>query len=166
MEAGKVLAAALTVLGLAEIGHPGFPQAVAADTVHAPLAATRHNPGQIARATLAAVGQATAITITLSGVPAGVTRPIHIRASLAEGACNGKPGGREYPLNAPALADAAGRPGAMAAFGGPLQLTATVDLPLQQLRTTPFAIRVRLTPADGGDEIFCGDVPHGGGLPK
>jgi hypothetical protein len=133
---------------------------MAADTLHVPLAATRHNPGQIARATLAAVGQATAITITLSGVPAGVTRPIHIRAALVEGACNGKPGGREYPLDAPALADSPGHPGAMAAFAGPLGLSATMELPFEQFRTTPFAIKVRLTPADGGDEIFCGDVPH------
>jgi hypothetical protein len=34
----------------------------------------------------------------------------------------------------------------------------TVPLPLATLRSGNYAIVVRASPADGGDDLFCGDI--------
>lgn len=128
--------------------------------ITAQLQPTRNNPGKIGSAILAPVGDKTAITLTVSGVPSTTSRPIHLYSYLFEGSCKGGESGKKYALTRNVLAEPIDKPGAIGAFSGPARINQNVDVSFERLRATPFAISVRLGPADGNQEIFCGNVPR------
>lgn len=120
------------------------------------LDATNYNAGRIGTAVVYPVGDKTGVSLTISGVPDYTSRPIHLYSYLFEGSCGSRSGG--HALTDKVLASSVGRPGAIAAFRGPVQIAHNIDLPFERLKATPFGISVRLGPADGNHEIYCGST--------
>ena len=83
------------------------------------------------------------------GGPAGAA--VHVRLPRFLRRHDEKPA---YSLNENVQAQAPGGP----AVGGPFTMFKTVPLPLATLRSGNYAIIVRASPADGGDDLFCGDT--------
>jgi hypothetical protein len=128
--------------------------------VNIPLAGSRYNAGETAWATLVGRGDQTDATITASGVPSTVTRPVHLYTYIHEGECGALSAQPAYSLTRTVLARAAN-----AMDGGlraPYVIGNTADVPLATLRSTPHAIVVRSAPADGDWELFCGDIASAG----
>ncbi|RJG02533.1 hypothetical protein [Noviherbaspirillum sedimenti] len=130
------------------------------NSITARLDATRYNPGKIGSAILVPVRDQTGITLTISGVPSETSRPIHLYSYLFEGSCEGGESGMKYALTKNVLAQSVNDPEAIGAFQGPVRISQRVPVSFDRLRSTPFAISVRLAPADGNHEIFCGDIPR------
>ncbi|HCS41749.1 MAG TPA: hypothetical protein DIW52_02810, partial [Pseudomonas sp.] len=63
-----------------------------------PLIATPQNRSQIATVTLASQGNQTAFSFFISGVPNGVTLPLHIYTFVNKGSCQ-QPGPVAYAMN-------------------------------------------------------------------
>lgn len=134
------------------------PGAAPPEILRVPLAATRYGTGRIGNATLVALDGETTVTLQLSGVPGYTTRPIHLYTYIHEGRCEAMSQRPAYDLTDHVLASPLGRPGAIAAFRGPVSLTNVAPVSLQKLRETPYAINVRTAPADGSLSIFCGNI--------
>ncbi len=113
--------------------------------------ATQRNAGRIAQATLVPLGNETSMTVFVSGVPADVTRPVHLYTYIYPGTC--------------------ANPGAVPAFelnrtvntyhlfrGDGLRLTKTAPVALTLLRSSDYSIILRTSPADGSFDIFCGNI--------
>ncbi|MDH4609098.1 hypothetical protein [Pseudomonas sp. BN102] len=111
-----------------------------------------HNAGQIGQATLASAGKDTSISIFISGVPSDTTRPVHIYTFIYSGTCNQRPETTpEFEINQNVLTDKA-----YAKRGWTISRSAPVEL--STLRTGGYSIVLRVGPADGNREIFCGDI--------
>jgi len=130
------------------------------NSITAQLQPTKNNPAKIGSAILVPAGKKTAITLTVTGVPSTTSRPIHLYAYLFEGSCKGGESGMKYALTKTVLAESVDDPSAIGAFRGPVRIRQKVDVPFEKVRSAPFAISVRLGPADGNQEIFCGDLPQ------
>lgn len=122
------------------------------------LEPSRYNAGRIGSAVLVPAGDKTGIALTISGVPAYTSRPIHLYSYLFEGSCESRNSRPRYALTDRVLAESVTHPNAIAAFRGPARITYSVAVSFERLRATPFAISVRLSPADGNYEIFCGNA--------
>jgi hypothetical protein len=122
------------------------------------LAPTSVNAGQIGRATLVAVGDATEIAVWVSGVPpALVSRPVHLYTFLYRGSCANPGAEPAYSLTKHVLAQSPAS-SAIVPLSGPFSVTNLAPAPLDAIARGPFALRVLTAPADGNREIFCGDV--------
>lgn len=122
--------------------------------VNIPLAASRVNAGESAWATLIARGDRTAATITASGVPPQVSRPVHLYTYIYGGSCRALSARPAYSLTGVVLA----RAGASGNMGAPLTVSNTAEVRLAQLRDQPHAIVVKSAPADGDLNLFCGEI--------
>jgi len=129
------------------------------NVINVRLDPTRYNAGRSGNAVVYPVGDKTGITLTVSGVPDYTSRPIHLYSYLFEGSCVSRDSGPTYALTDRILAESIAHPGAIAAFRGPVRISHSVPLSFEKLRATPFAISVRLGPADGNYEILCGNIP-------
>lgn len=122
------------------------------DHVQVKLAGIAKNAGRIGQATLSPRGDVTDVSAFVSGVPFGVTLPVRLFAYLYPGNCQ-QPGAQPaYELNNTVLTEHRG-----SADGWRLSRTAKV--PLATLRAAPHALVLRTSPSDGGQDIFCGDIP-------
>ncbi|MBM7062890.1 hypothetical protein JQX08_19415 [Pseudomonas sp. UL073] len=141
---------AKTCLLLLLAGMSGAPTVVVAnDTVLLPLTASRANAGEIAQASLSAYGQQTSLVITVGGVPATVSQPVHLYTYLYPGSC-AQPGAKPaFALNEVVLPRQQTRL-------GPWILSKQIPLPLNELRARNYALVLRTAPADGNQTIFCG----------
>ncbi len=117
-----------------------------------PLRATPHNPSEIARATLTGQGEHTGITVFVGGVPSGTSRPVHLYTYLYPGRCGQMGSAPAWELNQIVLADLASR--AQAGW----RLNKWLAVPLQQLRNGGYSLVIRASPADGGYDLFCGEI--------
>lgn len=129
---------------------PANPQERQIHTVR--LAATIHNAGKIAQATLVAQGERTGITFIVGGVPDGTSRPVHLYTFIHPGRCDRLGPEPAWEMNDIVLADRIGR-----AQSG-WRLSKSVEVPLEQLRSGDYSLVVRNSPADGGWELFCGEI--------
>ena len=154
--AGLALAAA-AVAGCATESR----QAASAQSVDVPLAAARTNAGEVGRATLVPTrDDKTQVRIVVSGVPGHVSRPVHLYSAIHGGRCGNLSTQAAYELDRRVLAGSTSNPTAMSTtVGGPLEVTNIAPVPLATLQGKPHAIAVRTSPADGSQEIFCGDIP-------
>lgn len=123
--------------------------------VNIPLAASRLNAGESAWATLIGRGNQTDASITSSGVPPQVTRPIHLYTYIHDGTCGELSARPAYSLTRVVLANSGGAAGRM---GPPYTVANTVDVRLAELLAKPHAIVVRSAPADGDLALFCGNI--------
>lgn len=121
------------------------------------LVGTRYNAGKIGNAILVPEGNRTVVHLMLSGVPNGISLPIHLYSYLYEGTCRSHKLTARYALTNRVLAQSTIRPQALGTFGGPVQLSQSIPAIFETIRATQYAISVRTSPADGNREIFCGD---------
>ena len=130
----------------------------AAHVLTVPLAASTHNAGEIGRAFLVARGDETAVVVEVSGVPPMLTsRPVHLYTFIYSGRCASLEQPPAYALTARVLAESA-QSGRATPLMGPFKVSNTAPLSLDALRRGRYAVVIRTSPADGGQEIFCGDV--------
>lgn len=117
-----------------------------------PLAATPHNAGKIAQATLVDQGDSTGITLIIGGVPSGTSRPVHLHTFIYPGRCDRLGSEPAYEMNQIVLADRISR-----AQSG-WRLSKRLEVPLEQLRSGSYSLVVRNSPADGNWDLFCGEI--------
>ncbi len=113
------------------------------------LHAGPQNAGAIAEATLVDRGNATAITYQISGVPAGVSRPLQLYTFIYSGTCGQLSAEPVYSMNSTTQATPT-------ATGWMLSREAPVAF--GDLTAAPHALLVRTSPADRSIDIFCGDI--------
>ena len=132
--------------------------------VSIPLVATKYNAGHVGKATLVPQGDKTAVSVSLSGVPDYTGRPIHFYTYVYDGTCSSRNATPRYTLTDRVLADSLmAQPDIrqpIGAFRGPVQLAHIIPVAFQTFLATHYAISVRTSPADGNNEIFCGDNSH------
>ncbi|CAA0081764.1 Uncharacterised protein [Halioglobus japonicus] len=113
------------------------------------LQAGHQNAGSMAQASLVSRGDATDITYLIGGVPVGVSRPLQLYTFIYSGTCTELSAEPAYSMNNTTQAtptDTGWR------------LSKEVPVALADLNATPHALIVRSSPADGGIELFCGDI--------
>lgn len=143
-----LLAAILAMQGCAPSGGPA--QELQLLTV--PLRASAWNAGKIGQATLVAQGERTGITLIIGGVPDGTSRPVHLYTFIYSGRCDRLGAEPAWELNDIVLADRLSR--AQAGW----RLSKWLEVPLTQLRGGNYSLLVRGSPADGGYDLFCGEI--------
>lgn len=147
MRARSLLLIALLDVCLA--GCPG--SGGAGDSVEIQLTATPRNAGRIGQATLSSRGERTELSAFVSGVPLGMTQPVRLYAYLYAGSCATHGAQPAYALNSTVLTS---RLGPVDGW----RLSRSAQVPLATLRATPHALVLRTAPADGGYDIFCGEI--------
>jgi len=122
------------------------------DTFNVRLIAGPRNAGQVGEASFTAQGDATNIVLFLSGVPEGVTRPVHLYTYIYEGTCGNLSPKPAYSLNDVVLAR-------VTSPSGPgFTLDKLAPVTLQKLRSGGYAITVRTQAPDLDQEMFCGNI--------
>lgn len=116
------------------------------------LTGTAKNAGRIGQATLSPRGELTDVSIFVSGVPFGVTLPVRLFAYVYPGSCAARGEQPSYALNNTVLTEHRG-----SADGW--RLSRIARAPLTKLRAAPHALVLRTAPADGSQDIFCGEIP-------
>lgn len=129
-------------------------------TMTIPLSATGYNAGEIGTAILIPRGNSTDVKLEVSGVPNYVTRPVYLYAYIHEGVCGNLSPKPAYALTDHVLAHSLSRPTALdgVSVKGPFTVSNTAPVTLEKLRLSPHAIKVQTAPADGGFDIFCGNI--------
>jgi len=122
------------------------------------LAATLYNAGRIGRAYLVPNGDRTIVRIEASGVPETVSRPIHLYTFIYDGSCAARSEKAAFALTETVLASSVANPAGIGAFGGVLTITNVAPISFDALRAKPYAIVVKTSSADGGRDLFCGDL--------
>ncbi|WP_271409367.1 hypothetical protein [Pseudomonas sp. Q1-7] len=115
------------------------------------LAATQQNAGRIGMATLVPRGDETAISLFVSGVPSGVTRPVHLYTYIYPGTCSAPGATPAYELNRTVNTY-------RHVEGDVWRLSKSAPVPLSTLRASEHSLVLRTSPADGGVDVFCGDI--------
>ncbi|SDR75846.1 hypothetical protein [Pseudomonas oryzae] len=141
-----LVATAVALPGCA--GRGGEPRQI----LDVPLRATQHNAGEIARASLTGEDGRTGIVIFVGGVPDGTSRPVHLYTYLYPGRCERLGPAPAWELNRIVLASRVG----FAQAGW--RLNKWLEVPLAQLRSGGYSLVVRASPADGGYDLFCGEI--------
>jgi hypothetical protein len=110
----------------------------------------------VGQARLAERKGATDVAVVVSRVPQGVTLPVHLLYTyLYRGSCGSLSPQPERALTRNVLTYA---PGNWPVFGGPYSVSNKLDMPLDELQSAPHAILVKSGPADGGMEMYCGNI--------
>jgi hypothetical protein len=155
-----MMAAALGGLagGCAGVGDGDADAAAKPRNLYIRLAASRINAGEIGSAILVPQGDRTDVTIEVSGVAQGATRPVHLYTFIYAGDCAHLAPTPAYALNDRVLADSPAAANRMTAASPPFRVSNSAPASLDTLRRTPHAIQVRTAPADGNMAIFCGEI--------
>ena len=124
------------------------------DSVTFTLQAGPRNAGQVGKALMGPQGDRTAITLTVTGVPPWVGRPVQLYTFVYAGSCAGHDPAPAYALNEVVQAGLFSNSGAF----GPFTLVKLVPASMAALRSRPYALVVRTSPADGNVDIFCGEM--------
>ncbi|BAN50798.1 hypothetical protein [Metapseudomonas resinovorans] len=115
------------------------------------LEPTQRNAGRIGRATFAPRGDQTSVSMLVSGVPPSVTRPVRLLAFIYPGTCAEPGGAPAYELNRTATT--------FRNFDGDVwRLSRNAPVALSKLKAGEYSLVLRTTPANGGFDIFCGDI--------
>ena len=150
----KALASALIAGCASTAGGP--PEERASAILETPLAATVYNAGETGRAIFVTQGARTNVVVHVSGVGDYVTRPVHLYSYIYPGSCRQHDARPAYVLTRRVLADRQPPLGR-----GPYSVRNEAPVSLDQLRSSPHAIVVTASPADGNFELFCGDIRAG-----
>jgi hypothetical protein len=115
-----------------------------------PLAATRHNAGQIANTTVTSWDkQTTGFSFFISGIPTGTSLPLRVYTFINKGSCQ-QPGPVAYAMNDQVITER------VATSGWTFTRSAPVAMPI--LLSGGYSIVVRSAPEDGNVDLFCGDI--------
>ena len=93
------------------------------------------------------------MTIWISGVPSDYTRPVHLYTYIHQGTCGALSAKPAHALLDRVLAQPPG-----ARSNGPFEVRNTAPTQLAALRAMPHAILVKGAPADGNEDLFCGNI--------
>lgn len=119
--------------------------------VTVPLNATIYNTGHIAQAVLTSMNSSeTELTLLVGGVPEGTVVPAHLYTYIYSGSCTRHEPKPVYSLNN-LVTDNFNEDAV-------IQLQKTVPLGYDALRSGDYALVVQTSPADGDQDIFCGDL--------
>ena len=151
MSSTKCLVLILVAVGLSGGTSPAGNVEGAGEGLDIRLTATRRNAGEMARATLMPRGDETSISLFVSGVPSGVTRPVHLYTYIYPGTCANPGESPAYELNQTVNTYRHFR-------GDAWRLSKAAPVALATLRAGDYAIVLRTSPADGNVDIFCGDI--------
>jgi hypothetical protein len=121
------------------------------------LVATNLNAGKTGYAFLIAEDGTTRVVVQVSGVPNWVSRPVHLYTFIHRGRCAMLDSEPAYELRDRVLADRL--------HAGTFTVASTISVSLDVLRSSPYALSVRTSPADGNMAIYCGDL-GGAGLDR
>ena len=124
------------------------------DTVSFVLQADPRNAGETGRGFMTAQGDRTLINLTISGVPPWLARPIQLFTFVYAGSCAKHDAAPAYALNDTVQVNAQSAIG----LSGPFTLSKTLPVPMATLRSGEYAMVLRTSPADGNQDIFCGDM--------
>ena len=113
------------------------------------LQPTRENAGSMGQAALAARGEQTDLSIFISGVPMGVSRPLNLLTYIYPGSCSALAGKPAYALNQTAQT--------LRVDGG-WRLSKNIPATLQDLRAGDYSLVLSTTPADRAMNIFCAEI--------
>ena len=113
------------------------------------LNGTAANRGQTGMAAFVDKGDSTSLDFTISGVPTGVSTPLQLLSFIYPGSCSSLGAQPAYALNA----DTQVFPGQAGWV-----MSKTVLVSLGNLVSGNYAVVVRTSPADGNQDIFCGDI--------
>jgi len=113
------------------------------------LQATRENAGAMGQAALAARDEQTDLSIFISGVPMGVSRPLNLLTYIYPGSCSALAGKPAYALNQTVQA--------LRVDGG-WRLSKNIPATLQDLRAGDYSLVLSTTPADRAMNIFCAEI--------
>ena len=141
------------ISGCAGTGSPARPSA-AADAVVIPLQATTINAGRVGRATLLPLDGRTNIQLYFTGVPGDTTLPLHVYTYIYEAACSALPAKPACALNERVLVSS------YWVGGAPESLAHMSPVPMNELLSGRYSIALRSAPEDGGQVIFCGELPR------
>ncbi|MFZ3387852.1 hypothetical protein [Buttiauxella gaviniae] len=123
------------------------------DTV--PLNSTNYNAGRVAQATLTPLNShETELSLFVSGVPNGTANPAHLYTYVYSGTCASHGSKPAYELNQVVSSEFNDQTG--------IQLSKSVPVAYDTLRSSGYALVVRGAPADGSHDLFCGNI--GGSL--
>lgn len=122
-----------------------------------PLSATLYNPGHMAQATLAPMGNETVVWLFLSGVPLGSGSPVRLYTYVYLGSCANLGPKPAYDLNQSVNTQFYLSESGIRSNRG-IHLRKSVPLAYDALRSGGYALVVRGSPADGGHDIFCGNL--------
>jgi hypothetical protein len=150
---GPAIAAAVTC-GCDTPSH----QAAQRDMVIVTLAAAGRNAGESGRAILLPDEDATEVRIEVSGSVVPLTAPVELYTFIHAGTCASLSAKPAYRLIQRVQAQSITNPTSPIAVSGPFSLSNTAPVSLATLRSTPYAIVVKSSPADGNIELFCGDL--------
>jgi hypothetical protein len=120
-----------------------------------PLAATRHNAGQIGNVTLADWGDKTGLSFFISGAPTGAILPLRLYTFINKGSCQ-QSGPVAYAMNDKVTTER------QAVSGWSFSRSAPVAL--STLLAGDYSIVVRMAPDSGNVDIFCGDIKRQGAV--
>ncbi len=109
--------------------------------------------GEIGQTVLVPQGDATQVSVEVSGVPERVTRPVHLYTFIHRGTCGQMDASPAYEANRVVLASTAGSRAA-----GPFRVSNVAKVALAELRGSPYVVVIRSAPADGNELMFCGDI--------
>lgn len=117
----------------------------------APLNPTTHNPSSVAQATLAPMGNQTDLWLFVSSVPIETAVPARLYTYVYSGQCGSLGTKPVYELNKSVSTE----------FYSPMpgfHLQKYVPVAYDTLRSGGYALVVKQAPADGGQDIFCGNL--------
>jgi hypothetical protein len=120
-------------------------------TVSVVLPGVGTNAGKLARADLIERSGHTDIVSEVYGVPAWVTLPVHIYTYIYQGSC-ARLGLVAYSATDRVLTFANTAPSV-------LTVRSSIPANLRQLRSQPFALVLRSSPADADQLLFCAELP-------
>ncbi|MBT8766755.1 hypothetical protein [Metapseudomonas boanensis] len=149
MNAAKCLVLIMAAVGLCGCASPA--NDAKKEIVSVKLNATPRNAGEIAWATLAPLGDETDISLRVGGVPFYVIRPVHLYTFIYPGTCANPGASPAYELNRTITTY-------RLVQGDVWRLSKSAPVPLSTLRSGDYSIVLRTAPADGGYDIFCGDI--------
>ncbi|MDF9773276.1 hypothetical protein [Pseudomonas baetica] len=115
-----------------------------------PLHATQHNVGHIAQATLAPMGSDTDISLFIGGVPGWTALPLHVYTYIYPGKCESLGPKPAYEMNQTVTTTRMS--------SRTWHLSKNAPVALSELRSGDYAIVLRASPADGGFNLFCGNI--------
>jgi len=142
----NALAAGLVLLLTGCAGNDGNG---ASNVLQLTLQPTRDNAGSMGQAALAARGEQTDLSVFISGVPMGVSRPLNLLTYIYAGSCSALSGKPVYALNQTAQT--------LRVDGG-WRLSKSIPATLQDLRAGGYSLVLSTTPADRAVNIFCAEI--------
>jgi hypothetical protein len=114
------------------------------------LVATAINAGETGYAFLIPEDGTTRVVVQVSGVPNWVSRPVHLYPFIHRGTCANLEPQPAYELRDRVLADRL--------HAGMFTVASAISVSLDVLRSSPYALSVRTSPADGNMAVYCGDL--------